>query len=194
MTGRPRRLALRAFLLGGAVVAAGCGIPTQGRPTQLNDDRIRVGAPTTTATTIPDRRPDTPVELCVASGSRLVTVTQRIRGTVSPRTVLGALTRIAGTDLPDGTRSLVDGPGLVSGGPVERGVALVAAGPALERLAPSDRVLAFAQVVCTLSGLPGIGQVRFTRAGRPIAVPRADGSLTATPVSRFDYRSLLPSG
>ena len=61
-------------------------------------------------------------------------------------------------------------------------------------LSSDDQLLALAQLVFTLTARPGIGQVRFTLRGEAIQVPRADGSLVATPVSRDDYSAVAPVG
>ena len=62
----------------------------------------------------------------------------------------------------------------------------------LSQIPAADQILALAQVVCTLTSLPGIGQVHFTRDGKAVDIPRADGSLTNRPVARADYDSLFP--
>lgn len=55
----------------------------------------------------------------------------------------------------------------------------------------NDEVLAYAQIVVTLTALKGVNAVRFLRAGRPLDVPRADGSLAQIPLTRRDYIELL---
>jgi hypothetical protein len=55
----------------------------------------------------------------------------------------------------------------------------------------TDEVLGFGQIVLSLTSLRGIKEVRFTRAGRPLAVPRSDGSLNPAPATRRDYADLL---
>jgi spore germination protein GerM len=54
-----------------------------------------------------------------------------------------------------------------------------------------ESILAVAQLVCTLTGLPGVGQVAFTLDGQPVEVPRSDGSLTSGTVSREDYATVI---
>jgi len=73
---------------------------------------------------------------------------------------------------------------------VRRGTAVVDFGAAPD-LIGEDRIVAVAQIVCTLLHQAGIGQVTFTVEGAPIQVPVGDGSLTAEPVTRDDYPSLL---
>lgn len=55
-----------------------------------------------------------------------------------------------------------------------------------------DQATALAQIVFTLTGVPGIDRVSFVVDGRGAAVPRGDGSLTNGPVARGDYTSLAP--
>jgi hypothetical protein len=57
--------------------------------------------------------------------------------------------------------------------------------------ARSDEVLAFGQIVCTLTSLPDVGTVSFAADGAPLWVPRSDGSLADTPLTIADYSSLL---
>jgi spore germination protein GerM len=55
----------------------------------------------------------------------------------------------------------------------------------------TDEVLAYAQVVLTLTSLPEVDGVLFSRGDAPLPVPRADGSLTDQPLTRRDYVALL---
>jgi len=58
--------------------------------------------------------------------------------------------------------------------------------------AGGDQLLAVAQVVWTLTDLPGVATVRFVVEGAPVEVP-TDGGLTDRPVDRDDYRSAAPA-
>lgn len=55
-----------------------------------------------------------------------------------------------------------------------------------------NQVTALAQIVLTLTHVPGIERVSFLVDGRTEAVPRGDGSLTRNPVGRHDYPVLVP--
>jgi hypothetical protein len=52
------------------------------------------------------------------------------------------------------------------------------------------QLVAIAQIVCTLTSQPGIGQVAFTLDGEPVDVPKGDGSTTSAPVAADDYQHL----
>ena len=58
-------------------------------------------------------------------------------------------------------------------------------------LPPIEQRLAIAQIVLTLTGLRGIGQVVFTRDREVTGVPLPDGILTSAPVAAEDFESLL---
>ncbi|MEO3772055.1 GerMN domain-containing protein [Micromonospora sp. B9E7] len=55
----------------------------------------------------------------------------------------------------------------------------------------SDEVLAFGQIVCTLTSRDDVTTVTFSRDGRPLGVPRADGSLSDQPLTRADFAPLI---
>lgn len=92
--------------------------------------------------------------------------------------------------LADGGDDDVDEP-LIAGVELARGVATVDLATGFRSL-PSDRqVAAIGQIVLTLTAQPGVGQVAFTLDASLVDVPRADGTTTADPVARSDYRDLL---
>lgn len=55
----------------------------------------------------------------------------------------------------------------------------------------NDQVLAFAQIVCTLTTRPDVTSVSFLQDGQRLGVPRADGSLSRGPLTATDYASLI---
>ncbi|MFF5081564.1 GerMN domain-containing protein [Actinoplanes sp. NPDC000266] len=54
-----------------------------------------------------------------------------------------------------------------------------------------DDILAYGQMVCTLTARPDVAAVSFTREGRGLEVPRADGTLTEGPLTSGDYAALV---
>jgi len=79
----------------------------------------------------------------------------------------------------------------VAGVQVSDGRATVELTEMLDGSGRTDQMLAFAQLVCTLTAKHGITSVAFTHAGQPIGVPRADGSLSHAPATAADYAGLL---
>lgn len=58
----------------------------------------------------------------------------------------------------------------------------------------AESPLTVAQIVLSLTSLPGIDKVRLTRDHQPIEAPLADGSLTSVPLTARDYNLLRKSG
>ena len=56
-----------------------------------------------------------------------------------------------------------------------------------EGSARSDEMIAYGQIVCTLTARPDVGAVVFIRDDEPLEVPRADGSLSRGPLYAGDY-------
>ena len=185
MTSRSTLVAAVALLL------ASCGIPSQDRPTKLDDNGVGAAAPSTTTTLPLGVRPQ-PIELCVIADDHLVTTSINVETPASVADVLDALVDVSRSGLPEGTRSAINGTDLVTAHTTQHGVANVDLSAKFLEILPADQILAIAQIVCTLTGMPGIGQVGFTQQGESTDVPRADSSLTNKPVSRDDYQPLLP--
>jgi spore germination protein GerM len=76
---------------------------------------------------------------------------------------------------------------------VRKGIADVTLNSDFASNSSADQLTAVAQIVCTLTAQPGIGQVQFELGGTAAAVPRGDGSSTSAPVSRDDYPQLIPA-
>jgi spore germination protein GerM len=179
-----RRIALLTALV---VLLCGCGVSTQDRPE-------RVVLPVTPSASKPDDVSDGSVEVQVyfVRGARLEAVT-RWASADDPRTVLGAL--VAGPDRREvltGLRTAIApqaDPKLTT---ALDGTVQVDLPPELTGLTGGNQLLAFAQLVWTLTGTPQVRAIRFTAAGSPIEVPTDDG-LAGGPVDRDDYSSVSPS-
>jgi len=187
---------LPAQLLGALALTAiaGCGVPTQSSPQLLHDNNVHVVGRVPSTTRSPDAWTDR-AELCFIADDRLVTIVRELPAPLSIQRTLEALSEFARTGLPVGIRSAISSTDIVAADNAlaARGIARVDLKTEFAQNSPADKILAVAQIVCTLTDLPGVGQVRFTVDGQPADIPRADGSLTREPVSRFDYRALLPT-
>jgi spore germination protein GerM len=182
------RIAVAALAVAVVALAAGCGVPLDGTPRDINDIRVpyRSGAPANeTAGRAIER-------LCFVRNGKLERVVRRVPAVRQPPAQLQdmlagptaaesdgglttALTAATGlTVLVNGGRATVD----VGGGRLEDGLG-------------TDDVLAFGQIVCTLTSQFEIGTVTFTSDGEPLSVPRADASLADGPVTIADYVGLL---
>jgi hypothetical protein len=75
---------------------------------------------------------------------------------------------------------------------IDGGVATVGLTEEFAQRSSTEQLGAVAQVVCTLTAQPGVGQVRFELEGATLDVPRGDGSTTSDPLSRADYPDQMP--
>lgn len=124
----------------------------------------------------------------------LVAVPRAVRSGSDPSTALQSLT--AGPSRREQDAGIVSAVSATTFGPQVTvgpdGVAVVdSPGTEKDSSGRTDEVLAFAQVVLTLTSLPDVQAVSFRREGRPLPVPRGDGTLNADPLTRRDYADLL---
>lgn len=196
----PRRttaLTAPALVLALALVAA-CGVPTDSSATVADPDDVPFDLLDTGTTTTAAPTAGTPagpaVRLCfVLDGAGVVPVSRardEIPGAADDLVdVLAAVPTEAETQR--GLSSALPEPSPAIGVAVQGGVAVVDLDATFSDLSADQQLLAVAQVVCTLTDQPGVGQVRFTLEGERIEVPRGDGALTASPVTRDDYADLI---
>lgn len=185
--------------LAAAVVAAACGVPTDAEPRPLLEDEAPpglFGPPTTTAVPVTSDEATAEATIyLVGPEERLVPVARRVPMTATLDDVLAALTAgpteaevaVSGlrTTIPAGATAASDG--------VEAEVAQVDLGGAFAEAEGQDLVGAIAQVVFTLTAVPGIEMVRFELEGRPIEVPADDGVLNGAPLGRREFPALAPA-
>jgi hypothetical protein len=183
---RARRAALLA-----AVVLAGCGVTPE-------DSAREVEPPGGTRPAWPSQTPppdDTgavPERLYLILGDEIVPTIRHVSAEPSPEDLMADL--LAGPTEAErraGLTSALLGDDIITGVRVADNNAVVelAAGP--DDTSRNDQVLAFAQIVCTLTAHPLITGVSFTSNGQAVAVPLADGSLSTGPLTTTDYAALL---
>lgn len=94
-------------------------------------------------------------------------------------------------EVQNNLRTALPAPSAILGVSVEAGTATVELDPSFLTLPGTEQVRGICQIVFTVTGVGGIGLVRFSINGRRVAVPRADGQPTTRPVSRDDYALLV---
>ncbi|MGY0005937.1 GerMN domain-containing protein [Micromonospora sp. I033] len=184
MTRRLLPVLLAAALLGG------CGVPVDDEPRPVPPPAGGFPTPAGTATADPDGRVDEP--LCFVRGDGLAAVTRRVDGLPGVDAHLQHL--LAGPDGAERERGLataLPGTVAVAGATLSGTVVTVDVRHAGEETGRNDEVLAFGQIVCTLTQRADVDSVAFRRDGQPLEVPRADGNLSALPLTAADYRPLL---
>lgn len=185
-----------SLLLAVAALGAGCGIPPDDRaslaaPGSVPYDLLGAG-PAATATTSPAALTEK-ATIFLVQGERLAPVQRELPAPVSVASMLEALA--AGptvTEVQLGLRTALLAPGLMRSGGVSGGIATIDLGQPFTEIAGRDQIVALAQIVSTVTGLPGVGRARFTLEGQPVGVLRGDGAVTTETVSRDDYATLAP--
>ncbi len=174
-------------------VLAGCGVPAEPSPRDIPVEEVPFGLTGTTTTTTSRPAPSARATLYLVKGERLLPVRRQLPAPVTPAAVLEAVA--AGPSPRDSAQGLRSS--LVTSVMLER----IAGGTATVRLERSfvaadvrEQILALAQLVYTMTELPGIQGVRFSFDGQPAEVPTAEGSLKAGTANRGDYATVGPAG
>jgi hypothetical protein len=179
------------------LVATACGVPP--------DDKATLAAPESVpydllgpgqATAKPPSEVAAPTEkatIFLVQGERLAPVQRELPAPVSVESVLEALAAgPTATEVQLGLRTALLAPGLMRSGGVSGGIATIDLGQPFTEIAGRDQIVALAQIVSTVTGLPGVGRARFTLDGQPVGILRGDGAVTTDTVSRDDYATLAP--
>jgi hypothetical protein len=187
-TRRIRRTA--AALL--TVVAGACSVEAQDSARAVDDEAVPFGLleADTPPLLPPTSGSSTGATVCFVEDDGLREVEVPLERGATPDEVVAALSRPP-ADGGGALRTALGDPSPVAGVAVAGGVAQVDLLPSLTALGSDEQLLAVAQLVCTLSARPGVGPVSFTLDGAPVEVPRGDGSVTSSPVSRDDYAELI---
>jgi len=199
-----RLVARLAPVVAAVVLVAACGVSSQSRARVVDPSDVPeqlLPAPST----VPDSTPDVvvpptppaasdPVQVFFVRDEELVPVTRRLPLPLRVEDAAAAV--VAGPDpeaRAEGLRSAL-GEGRPSVVEVhDDGEVVVELTRGVTELSGREQRLALGQLVFTLTGLPGVTGVRFQLDGRPVPVPRGDGTLAEDdePVDRDDYAELL---
>lgn len=185
-----RRLRTATVVMAVLLAAAGCGLEPQPAPQPIQPpDGLQLATPSQPPATSTGRVPEI---LYFVRAGMLVRVTRHVTTPASATRLLHDL--LAGpsdTESNNGLTSSLLGTDTAGGITVTAGQAIVSLTSPLTTAASNDEVLAYAQIVCTLTALSTVDGVTFTSDGTPVAVPRADGSLVQSPLTLADYAGLV---
>jgi hypothetical protein len=178
-------VAVPAFAL--AVVLAGCGVPVDAAPRPIgNPHLLHSEGPLAAGAGARETR------IYLVDAGRLVRVRHRVAQQLTPDGQLREL--LNGPTADDsalGYTSALTTMTVTRMTVLNRRATVVIGEPSVPG-ARSDEVLAYGQIVCTLTSQgPEVGTVSFVSGGEPLAVPRADGSLSAGDLTIADYASLI---
>ncbi|MHB8262718.1 MAG: ATP-binding protein [Acidimicrobiales bacterium] len=186
------------FLATTALVLASCTITAQGHPSALPRKSIPFGlmdkSPVNPLPTLKKALVEVPVTIyLVAATGRLWPVARDVAFPAPLDSLLNALA--SGPTKAESSFGLSTAIPQQAGGLVAKTVgstAEVSLSPAFGVLSGPAQIQATAQIVFTITTLPGITGVSFHMKGHSIDVPNALGALLPGPVSRSDYASLAP--
>jgi hypothetical protein len=178
-----------------AFVVGGCGVPVEGEPRPISIDAT--GSASGSDAIAPQVDPGTgsgriEETLYFVREGRLVAVRRPVDRAPSPENQFQHL--LAGpTDAEhdQGLSSVLTGLGITAHLRITGLAAVVDLGVQPDNAGRSDEVLAYGQIVCTLTTRPDIDTVSFRYDGEPVDVPRGDASLGRQPLTAADYRNLL---
>jgi len=198
VTRAPLRLRRRAALKAVAVLVSGgllsaCGVGVDASPVRVSPSRVPFGllrhsTPTTTPT-----GPGQYVTIYLEGPQRLVAVSREVPAPVTAARVLRALgagptstEAAAGLQSPISTAAPLT---LFRVGPTSVTVNVASS---FTSLAGADQAIAVAQLVFTLTALPGIESVSVRIDGKKAKVPTGKGTLRRGPLDRADYSTVAP--
>lgn len=178
-----------------SVTVAACGVRTMGQASKVADKNVPYDllSPTiATTTTLTAPRQTRPTEVFFVRNGALVPV---VRDLAYPATVDEALSALAAgpsdEETAGGLRTALPDGKVIAAATVGGGGARLTLTDEFAKATSQEQVLAIAQLVFTVTSVPGVGDVAFVLNDASIDVPRPDGSVAAGVVSRDDYSSLL---
>ncbi len=177
------------------VTVAACGVPTDRTATKVRARDVPFGlldknSGATTSTSGAER-----VVIYLARDEKLVAVPRSIAQPVTLDSLIVTLRKgPTSGEVSAGVRSALPAARSVRSVGIARDRATLELDRRFTTLSADDQVLALAQIVFTVTERPGVGQVRFTRDGAAIEVPRGNRSLTSARVTRDDYAAFAPAG
>ena len=177
-----------------SLALAGCGVPSDDRPRRLAPGQVPFGllTPTSSTSTTDLRVAVEEIVVHLVDGDRLVAVERQVLAPpVLFRRMTALLQGVQAEEAALGLRTAVPVDTRLRKVGVDEGVATINVSSDLVGAGGREQVLAVAQLVFTATETSGVEGVRFQLEGRPIEVPRGDGTLTAAPLRRADFPGLV---
>jgi hypothetical protein len=166
------------------VITLACGVPTDSQPRAIPDYRVPFGL------LDPAPAPAT-VTIFLVAGNHLTPLPRSVPAPASPEKAIKAL--MAGVTEEERARGIGTAIAIaaaVVSTTVAETEARIEVTPAFLAGGPDEDILAVAQLVYTVTALPGLDRVAFSMGGRPLEVPRDDGTPSKGPFGRTDFSSV----
>lgn len=188
-----RRAASLVWVAVFSVLVSACGLAVNASPTRVSPKQVPFGllhkSPPTTS---PTRRGQY-VTIYLDGPQSLVAVSREVPVPVSAGRVLVALTAgPTSAEAAQNWQSPISTAAPLTLGRLSTTDITVNVTGAFTKLAGADQVIAAAQLVYTLTALPGIQSVTIRIDGKRAKVPTGKGTLNAGPLDRADYATVAP--
>lgn len=178
-----------AVALSVAGLVGACTVRTEGTAERIDDVPFALLDPE--APTVVANTSGRDVRVCLIDDGQLTTVTRRLAEDARLIDVVRAIGTLSEDEANDGLATTLGAPEEVKSVSVKAGTATIELAANAEQAIVGDPLTTVAQLVCTVTSQPGVGRVEFTVDGDRVDVPRADGSLTDSAVTRDDYTPLF---
>lgn len=198
MSARSRAGAVIAIALGLTLALAACGLPKDSAPRPIANDKVPFSllGPTSTKPGDQSDTSGTIIDVWFVAGERITSVS-RILPNPTPKSVLESLVKgVADGDPPGLSSAIPQNTKIVSADMEGASVVVTLSNEILSVTGPEQKN-AFAQLVYTTTGLPGVSGVRFraldTNGNAQDLEPPTDNALKQGPLTRGDFSSLAPA-
>lgn len=183
------------------VGAGGCGVQLDAEPRPLAVDSVPYGLlepvtsePTVTTGTLLPGDTSTPVSVFLVDNDGFLVEVQRRVGAEPgvEQAIESLLTPLTEAERSAGLATAITSTTGLRGviGP-ENGLVTIDLSSGVDDGSPDVVQVALAQLVYTVTAVPGVDRVLFQVDGQAREVPTGQGQSTAEPLSRLDYRQLL---
>jgi spore germination protein GerM len=176
-----------------AILLSACSIGAEQSPNVVAPQDVPSGlagsGSTTTSVTVPSEN----VSIYLEGLQRLVTVNREVAKPAAASTVLEALAKgSTGAEAEQNLRSPISAAAPLSVLSIANDTVTVELATSFTNLSGEDQVAAAAQLVYTLTALPGIRAVSVRIGNRATRMPLPDGRLSTGALTRTEYASLAP--
>ena len=182
--------AVAAALMAIVATATACGIPADEAPWSVTAPPPYGGL--TTPPTEDTARGSSAEVLYLTRDQRLVAVQRTVAGVPTIETLLKDLADgPTKAEQDQGLTSALAGTGVVTDTKLDSGLLEISLGDGLDGVTAGTKLLAIAQIVCTVDAREDVTSVVFARDGQRSDVPRGDGSSTSGPLTCLDYTGII---
>ncbi len=176
-----------------ATLLSACSIGAEQSPTIVSPQDVPSGLAGSGSTTTSITMPSENVTIYLEGLQRMVTVNREVAKPAVASTVLDALAKgSTGAEAEQNLRSPISAAAPLSVLSIAGSTITVGLATSFTNLSGEDQIAAAAQLVYTLTALPGIRSVSVRIGHHATRMPLPDGRLSTGALTRLEYASLAP--